>query len=107
MTYADMARRHTEVLLEVLRGEGFAQPSPNPMFPNPPGLLRVEPYSAGLRERILGGAGSNATAVWGAKRGMNLQSSTLKVVESDKPFHVQQAEQIRAFRAAWKEDRRA
>jgi alkanesulfonate monooxygenase SsuD/methylene tetrahydromethanopterin reductase-like flavin-dependent oxidoreductase (luciferase family) len=34
---------------------------------------------------------------------MNLQSSTLKVVESDKPFHVQQAEQIRAYREAWKE----
>ena len=34
---------------------------------------------------------------------MNLQSSTLKVDESGKPFHVQQAEQIRAFRAAWKE----
>jgi alkanesulfonate monooxygenase SsuD/methylene tetrahydromethanopterin reductase-like flavin-dependent oxidoreductase (luciferase family) len=34
---------------------------------------------------------------------MNLQSSTLKMVESDRPFHVQQAEQIRAFRAAWKE----
>ena len=34
---------------------------------------------------------------------MNLQSSTLKVVESDKPFQIQQAEQIRAFRAAWKE----
>jgi alkanesulfonate monooxygenase SsuD/methylene tetrahydromethanopterin reductase-like flavin-dependent oxidoreductase (luciferase family) len=73
------------------------------MFPNPPGPLRVEPYSAGLRERIWWGAGSNATAVWGAKLGMNLQSSTLKMVESDKPFHVQQAEQIRAFRAAWKE----
>jgi len=103
MTDADMARRHTEVLLEVLRGEGFAKPSPQPMFPNPPGLLRVEPHSAGLRERIWWGAGSNATAVWGAKLGMNLQSSTLKVVESDKPFHVQQAEQIRAFREAWKE----
>jgi alkanesulfonate monooxygenase SsuD/methylene tetrahydromethanopterin reductase-like flavin-dependent oxidoreductase (luciferase family) len=25
------------------------------------------------------------------------------MVESDKPFHVQQAEQIRAFRAAWQE----
>ncbi len=98
-----MARRHTEVLLDVLRGEGFARPSPNPMFPNPPGLLRVEPHSEGLRERIWWGAGSNATAVWGAKLGMNLQSSTLKVVESDKPFHVQQAEQIRAFRDAWKE----
>ena len=34
---------------------------------------------------------------------MNMQSSTLKVVESDKPFHVQQAEQIRVFREAWKE----
>jgi len=103
MSDADMARRHTEVLLEVLKGEGFAQPSPRPMFPNPPGLLRLEPYSEGLRERIWWGAGSNATAVWGAKLGMNLQSSTLKVVESDKPFHVQQAEQIRLFRDAWKE----
>jgi alkanesulfonate monooxygenase SsuD/methylene tetrahydromethanopterin reductase-like flavin-dependent oxidoreductase (luciferase family) len=103
MDDADMARRHTEVLLEVLRGAGFARPNPRPMFPNPTGLLRVEPYSEGLRERIWWGAGSNATAVWGAKLGMNLQSSTLKVVESDKPFHAQQAEQIRAFREAWKE----
>lgn len=103
MSDADMARRHTEVLLEVLLGKGFARPSPNPMFPNPPGMLRLEPYSDGLRERIWWGAGSNGTAVWGAKLGMNLQSSTLKVVESDKPFHVQQADQIRAFRAAWKE----
>jgi alkanesulfonate monooxygenase SsuD/methylene tetrahydromethanopterin reductase-like flavin-dependent oxidoreductase (luciferase family) len=34
---------------------------------------------------------------------MNLQSSTLKFDESGEPFHVQQANQIRAFRAAWKE----
>ena len=103
MTDAEMARRHTEVFLEVLKGEGFARPSPNPMFPNPPGLLRLEPYSAGLRERIWWGAGTNATAEWAAKMGMNMQSSTLKIVESDKPFHVQQAEQIRAFKEAWKE----
>ncbi len=101
MTDADMARRHTEVFLEVLRGEGFAQPSPQPMFPNPPGLLRLEPYSDGLRDRIWWGAGTNATAEWAAKLGMNLQSSTLKIDESGKPFHVQQAEQIRVYRAAW------
>src|SRR5712672_1251733 len=101
-TDADMARRHTEVLLEVLRGEGFAQPSPRPMFPNPPGLLRLEPHSAGLRERIWWGAGSNATAIWAAKIGMNLQSSTLKSNETGEAFHVQQAAQIRADRAAWK-----
>jgi alkanesulfonate monooxygenase SsuD/methylene tetrahydromethanopterin reductase-like flavin-dependent oxidoreductase (luciferase family) len=101
-TDADMARHHTEVLLEVLRGKGFAQPNPYPMFPNPPGLLRVEPYSEGLRERIWWGAASNATAAWAAKLGMNLQSSTLKTDESGRPFHIQQAEQIRIFREAWK-----
>ncbi|MDR3432149.1 MAG: LLM class flavin-dependent oxidoreductase [Rouxiella aceris] len=100
-TEADMARRHTEVLLDILRGEGFAQPNPQPMFANPPGLLRPEPYSAGLRERIWWGAGSNATAVWAAKLGMNLQSSTLKDDETGEPFHIQQAQQIRAYRAAW------
>jgi alkanesulfonate monooxygenase SsuD/methylene tetrahydromethanopterin reductase-like flavin-dependent oxidoreductase (luciferase family) len=100
---ADMARRHTEVLLEVLQGEGFARPNPRPMFPNPRGLLRPEPFSEGLRERIWWGASTNATAQWAAKRGMNLQSSTLKIDESGKPFHVQQAEQIRLFRAAWTE----
>ena len=103
MSDADMARRHTEVLLEVLKGEGFARPNPTPMFPNPPGLLRLEPHSEGLRERIWWGAGTNATAQWAAKLGMNLQSSTLKIDESGKPFHVQQAEQIRLYRAAWKE----
>ena len=56
-TDADMAREHTEVLLEVLKGEGFAEPNPRPMFPNPPGLLRVEPHSPGLRDRIWWGAG--------------------------------------------------
>jgi alkanesulfonate monooxygenase SsuD/methylene tetrahydromethanopterin reductase-like flavin-dependent oxidoreductase (luciferase family) len=103
MTDADMARRHAELFLEVIEGKGFAKPNPRPMFPNPPGLLRLEPNSEGLRERIWWGAGTNVTAQWAAKLGMNLQSSTLKIDESGKPFHVQQAEQIRLYRAAWKE----
>jgi alkanesulfonate monooxygenase SsuD/methylene tetrahydromethanopterin reductase-like flavin-dependent oxidoreductase (luciferase family) len=103
MTDADMARHHTEVLLDVLRGEGFARPNPRPMFPNPPGQLRLEPYSEGLRDRIWWGAGTDATAEWAAKLGMHLQSSTLKSDESGRPFHIQQAEQIRKFRAAWQE----
>jgi alkanesulfonate monooxygenase SsuD/methylene tetrahydromethanopterin reductase-like flavin-dependent oxidoreductase (luciferase family) len=71
------------------------------MFPNPPGLLRLEPFSAGLRERIWWGSATNATAVWAAKHGMNLQSSTLKFDETGEPLHIQQAAQIRAFRNAW------
>jgi alkanesulfonate monooxygenase SsuD/methylene tetrahydromethanopterin reductase-like flavin-dependent oxidoreductase (luciferase family) len=100
---AEMGRRRAKEFFELLRGKGFAQPNPRPMFPNPPGLLRVEPYSEGLRDRIWWGAGSNATAVWAAKLGMNLQSSTLKDDETGEPFHIQQAAQIRMFRAAWKE----
>jgi alkanesulfonate monooxygenase SsuD/methylene tetrahydromethanopterin reductase-like flavin-dependent oxidoreductase (luciferase family) len=100
---ADMGRRHAEEFLELLRGKGFAQPNPRPMFPNPPGLLRLEPYSEGLRDRIWWGSASNATAAWAAKRGMNLQTSTLKFDETGEPLHIQQSAQIRAFRAAWKE----
>ncbi len=100
---AEMGRHSAEVFLEVLKGEGFAEPNPHPMFPNPPGLLRLEPHSEGLRDRIWWGAGSNATAIWAAKLGMNLQSSTLKNDETGEPFHVQQAAQIRAYRQAWKE----
>jgi alkanesulfonate monooxygenase SsuD/methylene tetrahydromethanopterin reductase-like flavin-dependent oxidoreductase (luciferase family) len=99
---AALGRRHAEEFLELLRGKGFARPNPRPMFPNPPGLLRLEPYSAGLRDRIWWGSASNATAEWAAKLGMNLQSSTLKFDETGEPLHIQQAAQIRAFRAAWK-----
>ncbi|MGA1833319.1 LLM class flavin-dependent oxidoreductase [Rhizobium wenxiniae] len=102
-TDADMGRRHAEVFLDVLRGQGFAKPNPRPMFPNPPGMLRLEPHSEGLRERIWWGAGSNATAIWAAQKGMNLQSSTLKDDETGEAFHIQQAKQIRAYREAWKE----
>src|SRR5206468_2050130 len=99
---ADMARRHAQVFLDALT-RAFAEPNPHPMFPNPPGLLRIEPHSDGLRDRIWWGSGSNATAVWAAQHGMNLQSSTLKADESGEPFHVQQARQIRVFRQAWKD----
>jgi alkanesulfonate monooxygenase SsuD/methylene tetrahydromethanopterin reductase-like flavin-dependent oxidoreductase (luciferase family) len=100
-TDADMARQHTEVLLEVLKGQGFARPNPRPMFPNPGGLLRIEPHSDGLRDRIWWGAGSRATAEWTGTMGMNLMSSTLLTEDTGVPFHQLQAEQIQRFRDAW------
>ena len=100
---ADMAREHARVFLEVLAGDGFAQPNPRPMFPNPPGLLRIEPYAPGLRERIWWGAGTRATAEWTAQQGMNLMSSTLLTEDTGVPFHQLQAEQIQRFRDAWRE----
>ena len=101
MSDADMAREHTRVLLEVLKGEGFARPNPRPMFANPPGLLRVEPHAPGLRDRIWWGAGTRATAEWTAEQGMNLMSSTLLTEDTGVPFHQLQAEQIQRFRDTW------
>ena len=101
--HADMAREHTQVFLQVLEGEGFAEPNPRPMFANPPGLLRLEPHAPGLRDRIWWGAGTRATAEWTAQQGMNLMSSTLLSEDTGVPFHQLQAEQIQVFRDAWAE----
>jgi alkanesulfonate monooxygenase SsuD/methylene tetrahydromethanopterin reductase-like flavin-dependent oxidoreductase (luciferase family) len=100
--HAAMAREHARVFLEVIEGKGFAQPNPRPMFPNPPGLLGIEPHSPGLRDRIWWGAGSRATAEWTAEQGLNLMSSTLLTEDTGVPFHQLQAEQIQRFHDAWK-----
>lgn len=99
----EITRQRTLEFLKLLEGKPFAEPNPMSMFPQGPGKLRIEPYSDGLRERIWWGSGSTETAVWAAKQGMNLQSSTLVNFESKEPFHIQQAKQLRAFKEAWKE----
>ncbi len=99
--HAAMAREHARIFLDVIDGEGFARPNPRPMFGNPPGLLRIEPHSPGLSERIWWGAGTRATAEWTAQQGLNLMSSTLLSEDTGVPFHQLQAEQIQRFRDAW------
>ena len=104
-TDADMARAPRRGLpRRCCAARALPQPNPRPMFPNPPGLLRLEPHSRGpARPHLVGRRARTPRRVWAAKLGMNLQSSTLKFDETGEPFHVQQAEQIRAYRAAWKE----
>ena len=99
--HAEMAREHTRVFLDVIDGKRFAEPNPRPMFPNPPGMLGIEPQSPGLRDRIWWGAGTRKTAEWTAEQGMNLMSSTLLTEDTGVPFHQLQAEQIQMFRDAW------
>ncbi|MHC5372226.1 LLM class flavin-dependent oxidoreductase [Enterococcus sp. LJL120] len=98
----EIARQRTLEFLDLIEGKPFAEPNPMPMFPQAPGKLRIEPYSEGLRQRIWWGAGSTETAIWAAQQGMNLQSSTLVNNETNEPFHIQQAKQLRAYKEAWK-----
>lgn len=99
-TVADMARRHTATFRHAISGAGIAEPGQH-AYMGGERLLRIEPQSPGLSERIWWGAGSRGTAIWAARQGMNLMSSTLLTEDTGVPFDELQAEQIRLFREEW------
>ena len=63
---------------------------------------RVEPHSAGLRDRLWYGAGSNKSAAWAGANGFNLLSSSVVFPGPDQEpdFARVQQSQIRAYREA-------
>lgn len=67
------------------------------------GLLGIQPIPEGLPERIWWGAGGRESARWVAEQGMNIMSSTLLLEDTGVPFDELQAEQIEAYREAWRE----
>ena len=88
-------------------GRSRARASPSGMPPVPSaagtGMQRIEPHSPGLRSRIWWGAGNRDSAEWAGRIGVNLMSSTLLTSADGRPFDILQAEQIDAFRAAWRD----
>jgi alkanesulfonate monooxygenase SsuD/methylene tetrahydromethanopterin reductase-like flavin-dependent oxidoreductase (luciferase family) len=100
MDDADLARAHTELFLAAIQGAGVAPG--NPQMTGSSAALPVMPQSPGLADRIWWGAGTRATGVWTAEKGMNLMSSTLLTEDTGVPFGDLQAEQIQQFRDAWK-----
>ena len=99
-TVADMARRHTASFRHAISGAGVAEPGGHASMGGER-LLRIEPQAPGLAQRIWWGAGSRDTAVWAARQGMNLMSSTLLTEDTGVPFDELQAEQIQLFRDEW------
>ncbi|MFV0319403.1 MAG: LLM class flavin-dependent oxidoreductase [Microbacterium sp.] len=107
---ADIARKHFDLFLRAIEGEGLAERDASSPFGGGPstgsgsgGMQRIEPHSPGLRSRIWWGAGSRDTAEWAGRVGVNLMSSTLLTEDRGIPFDLLQAEQLDAFRAAWRE----
>jgi len=99
----DIAREHFDLFLRAIDGEGLAERDPLSPFGGGTGLQRIEPHSPGLRTRIWWGAGTTATAEWAGRLGVNLMSSTLLTEADGTPFDLLQAQQLDAFRAAWRE----
>jgi alkanesulfonate monooxygenase SsuD/methylene tetrahydromethanopterin reductase-like flavin-dependent oxidoreductase (luciferase family) len=100
---ADIAREHFETFLRAIDGEGLADRDPQSPFGGGTGRQHVEPLSPGLRSRVWWGAGTIDTAEWAGRKGVNLMSSTLLTEDRGLPFDELQAQQIDAFRAAWRE----
>ena len=101
---ADLAREHFALFLRAIDGEGLAERDASSAFgPGATGRQRIEPQSPGLRSRIWWGAGNRDSAEWAGRIGVNLMSSTLLTSADGRPFDILQAEQIDAFRAAWRE----
>ena len=100
---ADIAREHFSTFLRAIEGEGIAERDAHSPFGSGTGMQRIEPHSPGLRSRIWWGAGNRDTAEWAGRIGVNLMSSTLLTEDRGLPFDELQAQQIDAFRAAWRE----
>ena len=62
--------------------------------------LPIQPLSPGLPNRIWWGAATQASGRWAGEQGYNLLSSTLLLADDGRPFHIQQADQVRAYRVA-------
>jgi len=106
---ADIAREHFDLFLRAIDGEGLAERDADSPFGGPStgsgtgGRQRIEPHSPGLRSRVWWGAGNRDSAEWAGRVGVNLMSSTLLTSADGRPFDLLQAEQIDAFRTAWRE----
>ena len=99
---ADIAREHFDLFLRAVEGQGLAERDAMSPFGGGSGMQRSEPHSPGLRSRIWWGAGNRDSAEWAGRMGVNLMSSTLLTEDRGLPFDELQAQQIDAFREAWR-----
>lgn len=98
-SWSDEARERADRFRRALRGEPVARSARAAELGRGPDLP-VEPRSPGLADRLWWGAGNHASALWAAEHGYHLLSSTLLLQDDGRPFHEQQADQVRAYLAA-------
>ncbi len=99
-TWSDDTRRRADRFRRAVAGEPMAH-SEGAVRHGADADLPVRPQSPGLADRIWWGAATQATGIWAGDEGMNMVSSTLLLGDDGRPFHVQQADQVRAYRQAY------
>ncbi len=94
--HEDFGYERAERLLRMVRGE------PVSPFSGTVGIEefseRVQPYAAGLAERVWYGAGSLGSAAWAGRQGLNLLTSSVVKAEESEDFAEIQLSQVRTFR---------
>ncbi|RRD03118.1 LLM class flavin-dependent oxidoreductase [Arachnia propionica] len=100
-SWAENSRRKIERFLSAIEGTPIAHSARAQELGQGPDLP-IRPLSPGLRDRIWWGAATHATGLTVAAQGMNLLSSTVMLADDGRPFHVQQADQVRDYREAYR-----
>ena len=102
-TDADMAREPRGGFSPGLARRRLRRAEPFADVPEPAGALARRAAFAGLaRTNLVGGRHQFHGGMGGDARHEFADRSTLKFDEGGEPFHIQQAKQIRGYRAAWK-----
>lgn len=101
-TWAEVAQQRGQRIRDAIGGTPMATGDPNsPWSPGGASELVTQPQSPELLHRLWWGSGSTSSGVSAGEQGYNLLSSTLLLQDDGRPFHVQQADQIRQYQEAY------
>ncbi len=97
----EMARKRTELLLDTLKGEGFAEPNPRPDVPQPARTAAARAALRGVARAHLVGFGHRRQRSLGSEARHEPAIVDAEGRRVSEPLHVQQRKQIAAYHEAW------
>ena len=101
-TWNDVAQQRGQRIREAIGGAPVATGDPNsPWSPGGASQLVTQPQSPGLLDRLWWGSGTTSSGIIAGQQGYNLLSSTLLLQDDGRPFHIQQADQLRKYHEAY------
>ena len=101
-SWSDIAQQRGQRIRAAVSGTPVATGDPqSPWSPGGASELTTQPQSPGLVDRLWWGSGSTTSGITAGQQGYNLLSSTLLLQDDGRPFHIQQADQLRRYHEAY------